>query len=347
MKKSPTKLPNRHQEPHFAVDTQNIRLACRTPQVASLPLPREFQDRNAWAAAQLQALVSDPDGFDHTATYKKHTFLEAIVLTTREDWLETALSLGSPVDQRDDLQRTALHHAAQGGLNGMIERLLAAGADLEAKDGNHNTPLHMACQVNWEQTVALLIAKGANLEARTLLSETTPLIESAQRSLESMLVVLEAGADKNASSKHGETALMAAICGGNPEAAQRLIDAGVDLDAIDTEGHSVLWHALQREEFKTHPHHDLFQDLLDAGANLHVSGPNGFTLLHCAAELGRLDQLLALLDRGLEPHAQSLDGHTVQTLLMAKHPEIVPAFREAVLERQLPQAPVRKAGPRF
>lgn len=343
----PTKLPDRHQGVHFAVEIQKTRLAFRTPRMKSIPLPKEFVDRNAWAESQLKSLVADPEGFDHTATYNKHTFLEAIVLTEREDWLETALALGAPVDQRDHVQRTALHYAAQGGRNGMIELLLAAGADLEAQDGNHNTPLHMACQVNWENTVAFLIAKGANKEARTLLEETTPLIEAARRSLESMQVLLDAGVDKNACSKYGETALMAAIAGGNPEAAQILIAAGVELNVTDTDSHPALWHALQREEFKTHPHHDVFQNLLDAGADLHTTAPNGFTLLHCAAEIGRLDQLLILLDMGLDPHAQSLDGHTAHSLLLEKHSGIANAFREAVMERQLPKPSVRKAGPRF
>lgn len=341
-----TTSPIQHRTPHFAVDIQTMRRNGRGEQAKAWPKEEGQKKRDAWVEQQIQAF--DGDAAKAASLYwKKEPLLVAAVCTEREDWVAQVLGWGLPLELTDDLKRTALHHAVQRESTGIVQRLLNAGANLQAQDGNHNTPLHFAAQVNWENHVALLIEQGADLEATTLLDHTTPLVDAARMSLESAGVLLARGANVNAQSKHGETPLIAALVGGNPQAVPVLLAHGADPNHVDGQGFPVLWHALLRTEHLTHPDHNSFDVLLAAGADPHARPPEGKTLMHVAAEQGRLEHLLTLLRLGVDPLAVDGQGQTPQVLLRQHHPDLSEPFRLAVLDHQLPAALPARRGPRF
>jgi ankyrin repeat protein len=54
------------------------------------------------------------------------------------------LAAGADVNAKTDMQKTALHFAAEGGMVKITEILLAAKADPRAKDRDSRTPLEVA-----------------------------------------------------------------------------------------------------------------------------------------------------------------------------------------------------------
>jgi ankyrin repeat protein len=68
--------------------------------------------------------------------------------------------------------------------------------------------------------------------------------------------------------------------------------------------------------------------LLDRGADVNAHDRRGFTGLHRAAEMGHLDVLQVLLDRGASPNLEA-EGHTPLSLAKGRgNREIVALLRE-------------------
>jgi hypothetical protein len=324
-----------------------LRLNSRSDQMKALLRPTADElSREEWLAQQIAAFDGDVPQAE-ALRWKKHPLLTVAVLAQREDWVEQVLSWGISLELIDNLHRTALHYAVQCESTGIVQRLIDAGANLQAQDGNHNTPLHIAAQTNWENHVALLVDHGANMEAVTLLDTTTPLIDAARMSLESAQVLLEKGANVHAESKHGETPLIAAIAGGNPKAVPVLIAAGADVNHVDAQGCPVLWHALQRTEDLRNPDHNSFGLLLAAHADPCRELPEGRTLMHVAAQHGRLDHLTTLISMAVPAMVADEKGITPLDILNADHPHLAEKFRQRVLEQELPAPAPRRTGPRF
>jgi len=342
-----TKSPIEHRDAHFADDMQALRLNSRSDHMKAVLRPTADElNRDDWIAQQIEGFKGDVAQAE-SVRWKKQPLLTAAVAAQREDWVAQVLSWELSLELIDDLHRTALHYAVQYESTGIVQRLIAAGANLQAQDGNHNTPLHIAAQVNWEKHVALLIESGANMEAVTLLDKSTPLIDAARMSLESAQVLLEKGANVHAQSKHGETPLIAALAGGNPKAVPVLIDAGADVNHVDAQGWPVLWHALRRTEDLKNPDHNSVNLLLAAHANPRMELPQGKTLMHVAAEHGRLDHLTTLIAMGVPALVEDVDGITPLDLLNTHHPRLAEPFRQRVLEQELPAPAPRRPGPRF
>jgi ankyrin repeat protein len=73
----------------------------------------------------------------------------------------------------DDLQRTALHAAAETRDAHDVIRLLGDGNDVDPRDYRNYTPLHLAAGVGAAEIIAFLLAAGADPAALTAF-RTTP-----------------------------------------------------------------------------------------------------------------------------------------------------------------------------
>ena len=79
--------------------------------------------------------------------------------------LKTTLGYVRNINFVDDTGATALHKAASGGYNDIVQLLLSKGASIEVVDKYNNTPLHLAAWKGYTSTVELLLSKGASIEA--------------------------------------------------------------------------------------------------------------------------------------------------------------------------------------
>ena len=88
---------------------------------------------------------------------------------------------GTKVNSQDELGRTALLEAAQGGKLGSINILLKMGADpnLRAPGAKLYAPLHYSAMLRHKVSVELLLDYGADVDIRTIKMET-PLHLAAQ-----------------------------------------------------------------------------------------------------------------------------------------------------------------------
>lgn len=135
------------------------------------------------------------------------------------DEVQAQLSLGVPVDIRDDNGWTPLHWSidmaqAWGEPEQVVSLLLDAGASASAVDNSGFSVLMMACGRNNEAIVEQLIAGGANIAARSK-AGTTALHEAAGCNFtEAILRLLKLGADPRQSDERNQTPeQIAELCG--------------------------------------------------------------------------------------------------------------------------------------
>lgn len=174
------------------------------------------------------------------------------------------------VEEQNDEGRTALHLAARAGGIKIVEYLLQLGANPSAQDLAHWTPLHIAAEKNHEHIVRLLIKSGSDLNAIGP-QYTTPMdLALSHRRIEIVELLLEAGADPNIGDEQRWTPLQYAARDGNA----RLIDALLRIQRTDLEP----------------------QDA------------DGITPLHLACHNGHFAIVEQLLQAGVYPDIDTLDG---------------------------------------
>jgi ankyrin repeat protein len=82
--------------------------------------------------------------------------------------VERLIAAGTAVDEKDGMDKTALHWAAGEGHMEMSRMLVAKGADVNAKDFQDGTPLFYAVWEAHEESVEFLIGKGADVNQKYL-----------------------------------------------------------------------------------------------------------------------------------------------------------------------------------
>jgi len=160
-----------------------------------------------------------------------------------------------------------------------LRELAAGGADLDARGPNGDTILTFAITY-WPDRVPLLV---------------------------------ELGADPNAGAGPGAGPLYRAAVTGATGAADALLRAGAKPDVSDDEGTPVIFHTLKLQDTA------IFDLLVRHGADLRGRDERGYTLLMAAAWYRRWPQARMLLERGIEPAAQSRYGDTLQSILETAH----------------------------
>lgn len=78
--------------------------------------------------------------------------------------LEALRAAGCDIHARDDMQRTALHHAADGHSDA-VKALLRSGLDPNAGDAEGKTPLHLTPVRHMSQVYKLLVRHGGDDKA--------------------------------------------------------------------------------------------------------------------------------------------------------------------------------------
>lgn len=128
--------------------------------------------------------------------------------------IEEALRWGYRVDERDELQHTALHFAASYGKPEATRLLLERGAYPNAKNSSGRTPLHIASPQSrgmifdrrYIETMSVLLAYGADINAMDAYGDT-PLHRSTFWLIEENVeFLLSRGANRFIRNYRGQTA---------------------------------------------------------------------------------------------------------------------------------------------
>ena len=263
---------------------------------------------------------------------------------------------------------TALHWAVHRDDVRAVDLLIGAGAKVGASNRYGVTPLALACTNGNAAIAGRLLAAGADPNTAVPGGETVLMTAARTGSVEVLRLLIARGANVNArESTRGQTALMWAAAEGNTPAVTLLVEAGADIGArshgpqpppganlrhtgpADSDG---LNDAVSRDWVRRGRIDDytafLFavrsgrieavRALLDAGARIDETAPDGATALVIAAVNAHWELGAFLLDRGADPNAAA-QGWTplhqvirTRTLNIGQFPHPVPTGRMSSLE---------------
>ena len=154
--------------------------------------------------------------------------------------LKSTLGYVRDINFMDDTGATALHKAALGGYNDIVQLLLTKGASIEAVNKCNDTPLHNAALYHHYSTVELLLSKGALIEA-TNNDNNTPLHLAVQDGPTSTVgLLLSKGASIEATNKDNNTPLHLAARHGSTTIVKLLLSKGASIKATDKDNNTPL-----------------------------------------------------------------------------------------------------------
>ena len=235
--------------------------------------------------------------------------------------VRSLLEAGADVNLPEGDGATPLHWAVRWDDARAVDLLLGAGADAGAANDHGVTPLSLACINRNAAMVETLLVAGADPDAATSMGETVLMTCAGTGSAEAVSALLDHGAaniDAQEASQ-GQTALMWAAAQGYPDIVRMLLERGAAIDAR-TKSRSLLV-SLEGGAGGTDPGEVrlggftplLFAArqgsvtsarlLLDAGADVNDTAPDGASALVVAGFSGHGELGAFLLERGADPDA--------------------------------------------
>ena len=215
------------------------------------------------------------------------------VYNNKYKMVESAFKEGADVNFKDDNGVWFILVAAENGNVRMVNLLLEKGVDVNVTDHYNNTALLTAVKNGKQDVVKLLLEKGADINKANNDGETI-LMGAINHGREEVIEILLAydkegvRVDVNARNNNGETALIRAVENGDSEIVLMLVDALADMDIPDNYGNTPLIRASMIGE-------QLFDFLLDLGANVNAQNNDGDTALIIASRRGHYDIVEMLL----------------------------------------------------
>lgn len=204
------------------------------------------------------------------------------------------------LDIRDQAGYTALQLALEGGYDAIAALLEQAGASTK---GAKETRLVRAIQSKQFDRALALLREGANPNARDHYGDPVLLLAASKDNLPVVRDLLRRGAEVNARGGGlGYTPLMHAE--DSQEVAEALLQAGADLHLTDKDGNTAFYYALN---WDGHP--EVIRLFLDRGIPVQ-GGHKGLTWLMWAAKSSSVAGVKILLERGADIHATDPEGHT-------------------------------------
>ncbi|XP_067660118.1 putative ankyrin repeat protein RF_0381 [Haliotis asinina] len=212
---------------------------------------------------------------------------------------------------------TPVMHAAKDGNREMFDLLVKEGADLSLVDVGDRNILHLACIGGNLQIVKYVLAqKIGDINTRDM-NGRTPVLHAASAGHKDVFdVLVEAGAHLSLLDGDKETILHVACEGGNVEIIKHLLKQDfVDIDTRDISGWTPVMYGAR------HGHKNVFDVLVDKGADLSLVGRHKTNILHFACVGGNVEIIKYLLkynivdidsrlDKGWTPIMQGAsEGH--------------------------------------
>ena len=244
--------------------------------------------------------------------------IEAVKAGDREA-ARRLLNAGEDPNARLPDGTTALHWAAYRDDIDAVEMLVAAAAAVGAANRYGATPLSLAADAGYGAVVERLLAAGADANTALPGGETTLMSAARTGNLQSVAALVAAGADVNAAEEtRGQTALMWAAGEGHAGVIRVLLEAGADLHARShgpesaeaAAGSGTYTRRVRRmDEFTPFlfairaGRTEAVQALLDGGADVNETAPDGTSALVIAAANAHWELAAFLLEKGADPNA--------------------------------------------
>jgi uncharacterized protein len=219
---------------------------------------------------------------------------------------------------------TPLHLAVRANDLAKVNKLLAAGADAKAANRYGITPLYLACENANPAMIERLLKAGADANAVSTEGETALMTVARTGVVEAAKVLLDHGANVDAREEwHGQTALMWAVDEQHPAMVKELIAHGADVNAVSNVNKWERQNTAEPRE-KWLPLGGLTpllfaarqgcveceQILVDAGANVNTTDPDGISPVLMAIINGHYDAAGFLLNKGADPNLADETGRT-------------------------------------
>jgi ankyrin repeat protein len=236
--------------------------------------------------------------------------------------VRTLLKAGANPNAANRYGVTPLSLAATNRNAAIIDTLLKAGADAKATLPEGQTVLMAAARTGNPEAVKLLLVHGANVNAREASRGETALIWAvAENHAATVKVLLEFGAEVNARSKVLEfpkdrfglegvttvlpggswTPLMYAGRQGSFDAAKALVEAGASLNLTDPDGTTALVLAI------INGHYDTAALLAEKGADPNIADSTGMAALYAAVDMNTLGEVYGRPGRKPADKSSALD----------------------------------------
>jgi ankyrin repeat protein len=228
------------------------------------------------------------------------------------------------VNQSQPDGTTLLHWAIYYNDADLVKQLLRRDADVNARNEYGATPLAQAAITGNPEILQELLDAGADVNERGADDQTALMIIARTDNLAAAKVLLEEGADVNVTEKwRGQTALMWAAAQNQPAMVKLLLDNGAAVDAQSLPNNwerqvsgeprmkilpaggftSLLYAAREGCTLCT-------QYLIEAGADLDKTDPDGVTPLVMANLNAKWDSAKLLLEAGANPDKWDIYGRS-------------------------------------
>ncbi|KAL7955690.1 ankyrin [Trichoderma compactum] len=215
----------------------------------------------------------------------------------------------SPNTVIDNKKRTLLQWAIQQNNIRAVRLLVHYGASINSQDENGFTSLHLAVLFRREDITTLLLSYTTNplsLNIADNRSGSTPLSLAAQKGLLTFIrILILYGASCNAEDLDGLTAVHHTARQDFQEGLRMMLNSNGDPNVADGEGFTAVHHAV--DGTGTSP--GLISILAAAGADLEAKDKNGRTPLMIAAQRGKHEMVLYLLEKGANIEEEDENGY--------------------------------------
>jgi ankyrin repeat protein len=236
--------------------------------------------------------------------------------------VKALIDAGADVTHANRYGVTPLMLAVENADVSTIDLLLKAGADPNAALPEGETILMTAVQTGDVAVVSRLIAAGASVAAREGFHGETPLIwAAASNHVEVLRTLIAAGADVNGRSRLDAfakrtqgltvlplgnwTPLMYAAREGALGTAGALVEAGADLNLTDPDGATALSIAIINLKF------DVASMLIQKGADPNIADKTGMTPLYAAVDMNTITWTFGLPEPQASPDVSAFDVITM------------------------------------